>query len=186
MSGQRMAAAARRHKAWGRLVLVGVVTPWLAGCGWTPARWRHPKPPVATISAQGRAYWTSTTKEAASTPAHRKVLQQGRPTTIIGEVVDISCFVQLGKRGDAHVPCGQKCVRNGQPVGLLTDQGRLYLIMPEEHHPRRDGQVSLNERFGELMGKRVQVSGMALQYRDARVLFVRSLPEETPSIVPQS
>ena len=169
-----------------RLVTVGMLAPWLAGCGWILARWQHPTPPAVTIGAQGRAYWTSTTKEAASTPRHRKILQQGRPTTIIGEVVDVSCFLQLGKRGDAHVPCGQKCVRNGQPVGVLTDQGRLYLIIPEEHHPRRDGQVNLSERFGELMGKRVQISGMAMQYQDARALFVRTLPEEAPSLVPPS
>ena len=169
-----------------RLFVVAIVAPWLGGCGWAFARWRHPKPPVVTVSAPAKARWTSTTWEAASTPKHRKTLQQGRPTTIVGEVVDVSCFLQLGKRGDAHVPCGQKCVRNGQPIGVLTDQGRLYLIIPEEHHPRRDGQVNVSERFGELMGKRVQVSGMAMQYRDERALFVRTLPEETPSAPPPS
>ena len=90
----------------------------------------------------------------------------------------MSCFIQLGKRGEAHIPCGQKCVRNGQPIGILTDNGQLYLVMPEEHHPRRDGEVSLKERFAELMGKRVQVSGMTTTYRDARALFVRTLPTE--------
>ena len=169
-----------------QLILTAVMTPWLGGCGWALARWRHPEPPAVTFNAPAKARWTATTWEAASTPGHRKVLQQGRPTTIIGEVVDVSCFLQLGKRGDAHVPCGQKCVRNGQPIGVLTDQGRLYLIIPEEHHPRRDGQVSLSERFGELMGKRVQVSGMAMQYHDERALFVRTIPEEMPSVVPHS
>ncbi|MDP3766454.1 MAG: hypothetical protein Q8S13_00425, partial [Dehalococcoidia bacterium] len=64
------------------------------------------------------------------------------------------------------------------PVGILTDTGDLYLVIPEEHHPRRDGQVSLKERFAELMAKRVQASGMATSYRDYHTLFVRSLPTE--------
>lgn len=126
--------------------------------------------------AQGR--WSDTTWEAASTPQHRTVLRDGRPKTVTGEVVDISCFVQLGKRGEAHIPCGQKCVRNGQPIGVLTDDGHLYLIMPEEHHPRRDGQVSLKERFADLMAKRVQVTGMASTYHGYHALFVHTPPVE--------
>ena len=114
--------------------------------------------------------------EAASTPLHRHTLKHGRPTTIVGEVVDASCFLQLGKRGEAHIACGQKCARNGQPIGVLTDAGALYLIIPEEHHPRRDGQVNLTERFAELMGKRVQVAGMMTTADGTRALFVRTLP----------
>jgi hypothetical protein len=122
--------------------------------------------------------WTGTTWESATTPQHRRILEHAEVRTVTGEVVDVSCFLQLGKRGEAHVPCGQKCVRNGQPVGLLTDEGRLYLVIPEEHHPRRDGQVSIKERFADLMAKRVQVSGMVTEYKDYRTIFVRTLPEE--------
>ena len=142
------------------------------------ARRQGSQPPAATISSAAEARWTATTREAATAPQHQKVLGQARPRTIVGEVVDVSCFLQLGKRGEAHIACGQKCVRNGQPVGVLTDNGELYLIIPEEHHPRRDGQVSIAERFAELMAKRVQVSGMAATSHDTRALFVRTLPTE--------
>ena len=135
--------------------------------------------PIAAIGTRAGAAWTSTTLESASTPTQRKALAQARPGTIVGEVVDISCFLQLGKRGEAHIPCGQKCLRNGQPIGLLTDDGQLYLVLPEEHHPRRDGQVSLKERFAELMAKRVALSGMIATYRGYRAIFVRT--RDTPS-----
>ena len=134
--------------------------------------------PVIVVSSPVEPRWTVTTWESVSTPGHRKVLERAEVRTITGEVVDVSCFLQLGKRGEAHVPCGQKCVRNGQPVGLLTDEGRLYLVIPEEHHPRRDGQVSIKERFADLMAKRVQVSGMVTEYKDYRAIFVRTLSEE--------
>ena len=134
---------------------------------------------AAVVNLPGDARWTATTWEAASTPEHRAVLQRARKQTVVGEVVDVSCFLQLGKRGEAHIPCGQKCVRNGQPVGLLTDSGTLYLIMPEEHHLRRDGKVTLRERFAELMGKRVQISGMVTEYHDSCAMFVRTLPTPT-------
>ena len=131
---------------------------------------------AAIIGAPADARWTATTWEAASTPEHRAVLQGAHKQTLIGEVVDVSCFLQLGKRGEAHIPCGQKCVRNGQPVGLLTDSGRLYLVIPEEHHPRRDGKATVQGRLAELMGKRVQISGMVAEYHDYRAIFVRTLP----------
>ena len=133
---------------------------------------------AAIVGAPADARWTSTTWEAASTPAHRRVLERARPATITGEVVDASCFLQLGKRGEAHIPCGQKCVRNGQPIGVVTESGRLYLVIPEEHHPRRDGEVNIRDRFAELMGKRVQISGMLTEYHDYRALFVRILPSQ--------
>ena len=148
----------------------------LAGCvgPWGGHRATHG--PATVVAEAAGAGWTETTWEAATTPKQRKVLERARVQTITGEVVDVSCFLQLGKRGEAHIPCGQRCARNGQPVGLLADDGTLYLLFTEEHHPRRDGQTSLKERFAELMAKRVQVNGPVTTYRGHRALFVRSLP----------
>lgn len=133
----------------------------------------------AAVSSPAEARWTLTTVESASTPAQKKVLRRARLQTLTGEVVDVSCYLQLGKRGEAHIPCGQKCVRNGQPIGLLTDRGKLYLVIPEEHHPRRDGEtMSLVERFAELMAQRVRVTGMVTRDGDNRAIFVRAMPEK--------
>ena len=134
--------------------------------------------PVVAVSGVQEARWTATTWESASTSQYRKTLERAEVGTITGEVVDVSCFLQLGKRGEAHASCGQKCIRNGQPIGILTDEGQLYLVIPEEHHPRRDGRVSLKDRFAELMAKRVQVSGMVTKYQHYRTIFVRTLPKE--------
>lgn len=138
----------------------------------------RPADPGVQIGDEAGARWSATTWESVSTRKHRSLLERARPKTITGEVVDVSCFLQLGKRGEAHVACGQKCVRNGQPIGVLTDGGDLYLVIPEEHHPRRDGQVSIKERFAELMAKRVRVSGMVSSYHDYHAVFVRTLPDE--------
>ena len=162
------------------IVALVLGTAGLTGCERLPLRFRQgdAQQPTLLLNTTGDARWSATTWEAASTPKQRKVLERARPKILTGEVVDVSCFLQLGKRGEAHIPCGQKCVRNGQPIGLLTDREQLYLIIPEEHHPRRDGQVSLKDRFAELMGKRVTISGMVTTYNDYRVLFVQTLPTD--------
>ena len=147
----------------------------LAGCAGPRRGLRGTREPATVVTDAAGAGWTSTTWEAATTPKQRKVLERARVKTVVGEVVDVSCFLQLGKRGEAHIPCGQRCVRNGQPVGILTDEGALYLLLAEEHHPRRDGQTNLKERFAELIAKRVQVSGTVTSYQGYEALFIRSL-----------
>jgi hypothetical protein len=68
--------------------------------------------------------------------------QPGKPIKVVGEVVDFSCYLQLGKHGGTHAdPCGKKCLAGGAPIGVLTHEGTIYMLMPEEHDPRRDGGV---------------------------------------------
>src|SRR5690348_10015824 len=97
--------------------------------------------PMATIGSKPDQAWTNTTTAAGvdSKP------QPGRPITVVGEIVDFSCYIQLGKHGEKHRSCGQKCVQNGQPIGVLTQTGTLYMLMPEEHDPRRDGGVEARQ-----------------------------------------
>jgi hypothetical protein len=128
-----------------------------------------------SVGERDSARWTATTYEAAATEANKKVLASGKPMTISGEVVDVSCYLQLGKRGEAHVACGSKCIANGQPIGLLDGKQNLYILFPEEHHPRRDGQVDLRTTFLPLLAKNVTVSGMMTEMRGYRALFVRAL-----------
>ena len=85
----------------------------------------------------------------------------GRPITRVGEIVDFSCYLQLGKHGEKHRACGQKCVNNGQPIGLLTKDGALYMLMPEEHDPRRDGGVDAQSRPPSTWATSWKVNGTA-------------------------
>lgn len=116
--------------------------------------------------------WSATTLEAAATDANKKVLAEAKPLTITGEVVDVSCYTQLGKRGEAHRACGASCVASGSPAGLLTADGTLYILMPEPHHPRRDGKASLAAYFSERMAQTLTLSGMASDHGGIHTLFV--------------
>lgn len=131
-------------------------------------------PAAASLGKTETAKWTATTWEAATAEANKKVLAGGKPATVTGEVVDVSCYLQLGKRGEAHVACGTKCITNGQPIGLLDEKENLYLLFAEEHHPRRDGQVELKTVFLPWLAKTVTVTGVAVEMRGYRGLFVQA------------
>lgn len=98
---------------------------------------------------------------------------EGKAVSVVGEIVDLSCYLQVGKRGDKHRDCGQKCVRNGQPVGLLTKDGTVYLLCDEEHDPRRDGLTAFRQAAVEQMAHIVTVHGTATEVGGQKAIFVQ-------------
>jgi hypothetical protein len=78
---------------------------------------------------------------------------------VTGEIIDLSCYLQVGKHGGKHRDCGQKCLRNGQPIGLLTKDGTVYLLMEEEHDPRRDGLTNFRQAAIDHMAYVMEVTG---------------------------
>ncbi len=127
---------------------------------------------AATIGSKEGAKWTDTTIAAAATADQQKHLKKGKPATVVGEVIDVSCYAQLGKRGEKHIACGTKCLQNGNPAGILDDQGNVYTLFVEQHDPRRDGTADLKSTFVPLLAKRVQVSGMLVEEKSVRALYV--------------
>jgi hypothetical protein len=147
------------------------------------------EPLAATIGTPQNSKWTDTTTAAAGTPAQTKQLGKGKPFTVEGEIIDISCFVQLGKRGEKHIPCGTKCLQHGQPVGIVDDKGNVYTLFVEQHDPRRDGKVDLNAAFIPLLAKRVKISGMLNEDHNAKGLYIDAsalpaAPAEAPAAAP--
>ena len=132
------------------------------------------KDPVPAVGAAPASPWSVTTVEAAVPDKDGvKTPRSGAVKSFTGEVVDMSCYLQLGKHGAKHKECGQKCARAGQPIGLLMPDGDLFLLMAEEHHPRRDGQTgSLRDALIEHMADIVTVTGTATEVNGARALFV--------------
>ncbi len=115
------------------------------------------------------APWSTTTM--ASSVDGKPV--KGKPITAVGEVVDMSCYLQVGKHGDKHRACGQKCVANGQPAGLLLSDGTLYLLIDEEHDPRRDGMTEFRKYLFDNMAHVIKVNGTATTVEGQKAIFVQ-------------
>src|SRR5262245_10629613 len=113
--------------------------------------------------------WSVTTVEAAI--MGRPI--EGKTTSVVGEIIDLSCYLQVGKHGDKHRDCGQKCVKNGQPVGLLTEDGSVYMLIDEEHDPRRDGLTEFRKQAIELMAYVVTVHGTLTEVDGHKAVYVQ-------------
>jgi hypothetical protein len=124
--------------------------------------------PMGKLGEAAAQPWSATTIGAAvdgkPNPATTK--------TLVGEIVDFSCYLQVGKHGEKHRACGQKCFTNGQPIGLLTKDGNLYMLMEEEHDPRRDGLTDLRKAATEHVAHIMEVTGTQSSHAGYKALFV--------------
>jgi len=124
--------------------------------------------PAGKLGEKPSAPWSSTTVGAAvegkANPA--------KEATLVGEIVDFSCYLQIGKHGEKHRSCAQKCFNQGQPIGLLTKDGSLYMLMEEEHDPRRDGLTNFRQVAGEHAGHIMEVTGTESEHAGYKALYV--------------
>ncbi|OGQ13505.1 MAG: hypothetical protein A3B70_04525 [Deltaproteobacteria bacterium RIFCSPHIGHO2_02_FULL_40_11] len=124
--------------------------------------------PVHRVGEKPLDTWSKTTFESA---VDKKPLE-GKVVTREGEIIDVSCYTQLGKHGADHAGCAKACILNGQPMGLLEDTGTIYLLIPEEHNPRRDGKTSLREALIHHVAQIVQVTGTYTNVNGTKTIFV--------------
>lgn len=64
-----------------------------------------------------------------------KAAAKAKPASWTGEIVDMGCYVSNGAKGEKHTECGMKCVANGMPMGLLTKEGKLWLLTMNHDNP---------------------------------------------------
>jgi len=74
--------------------------------------------------------------------------------TITGEVVDTGCYLSHGAHGEKHVSCATKCIGEGMPMGLLTADGKLYLITLNHDNPDPYNKLK------DMAGKTISITGV--------------------------
>jgi hypothetical protein len=93
---------------------------------------------------------------ATSLGAQLAVIEKGKPTTLRGEVVEISCYQQKGVSGGTgpgHVACAKDCAKQGKSLGLLTDGDGLFRLV---------GSMTAdnNAKLVAFLGQTVDVAGV--------------------------
>ena len=73
--------------------------------------------------------------------------QEKKTTTITGEVLDMACYSASGASGEGHKSCAASCIKGGAPMGLLTSDGKVYLIV--ENHDKKDAYAEAQKHAGE-------------------------------------
>ncbi|CAN5407824.1 hypothetical protein BH20VER3_BH20VER3_01810 [soil metagenome] len=79
---------------------------------------------------------------------------------VTGEIVDMMCYVDHNATGAKHADCAQKCIKNGGPVGILSE-GKAYLVVGD-HKPMNDELAPLAGKTVTLKGKMASNGGVSM------------------------
>lgn len=71
---------------------------------------------------------------------------------VTGEVLDMTCYIASNLSGPDHAECARVCIRNGLPVGIKAQDGKVYLLTGEP------GQ-SINAELADYAAKIVTIKG---------------------------
>jgi hypothetical protein len=71
---------------------------------------------------------------------------------VTGEVLDMTCYIAYNLSGPDHAECARICIKNGAPVGIKAQDGKVYLLSAEP------GQ-SVNAELADYAAKTVTIKG---------------------------
>jgi hypothetical protein len=74
----------------------------------------------------------------------------------------MACYMAKGSRGAAHKACAVMCAKRGVPIGVLTDNGELYLLLDDHNNedPYEAAKKLAGER-AEVTGRKIGKQGVA-------------------------
>lgn len=96
--------------------------------------------------------------------------EAAKPTTLTGEVIDLSCYMGHGAAGMDHAKCAQGCITKGMPVGFLTTDGIMYVILGSNHEPA-------NKQVADFAGKKSMITGTVKEDKGLKVIELASIAE---------
>jgi hypothetical protein len=71
---------------------------------------------------------------------------------VTGEVLDMTCYIAYNLSGPDHAECARVCIRNGAPVGIKAQDGKVYLLTAEPGE-------SVNAKLADYAAKVVTIKG---------------------------
>jgi len=94
---------------------------------------------------------------------------KGDAVTLKGEVVDLWCYLEGGDHGAEHKQCAVECAKAGNPIGLVTDKGDIYVMMGmKDHQPGREVLI-------DKMAETVTVEGTLVKKGGVQVVYISSV-----------
>ena len=72
--------------------------------------------------------------------------QSKETTTVKGELLDMDCYMASGAHGDSHKSCADMCIKGGAPMGVLTSDGKVFLLVAG--HDKKEPYEELKKHAG--------------------------------------
>ncbi len=86
--------------------------------------------------------------------------------SITGEVVDLACYMGMGKSGASHAQCAIKCAKMGIPFGIKTNEG-IYVVLFGTKKAKAE-----YDKIGNQGGKTITVKGHVVDKDGLKAILV--------------
>ncbi len=97
--------------------------------------------------------------------------QAGVEKTITGQVIDMTCYVKHDSKGAEHKQCALECAQKGLPMGILSDDGKIYQIMGAGH----DDLKTVNAAFLDYVEEKVIVVSQVYEKNGTNVIVISKI-----------
>lgn len=104
----------------------------------------------------------------AKTEAAKK--DEAKPVTMTGEVIDLYCYMGHQSKGAEHAKCATSCITKGIPVGFLTADGTMYIIVGKDH-------ASANAEVAPFAGRQSTITGKVMENNGVKAIQLVSIAE---------
>ena len=87
--------------------------------------------------------------------------KKGNLEAISGEIIDLSCYVDHRAKGMGHKACATSCAKKGLPMGILTDDDQIYLLV--EDHEKSNAYKAIITKAAQVItvhGRIVDMGGL--------------------------
>jgi hypothetical protein len=100
----------------------------------------------------------------------------GKRVSITGEVIDSWCYITeiMFPEGSAHHQCALWCTAGGVPVGILADDGQVYMVLKVGS----DTTNVANQTVMKIQSHRVSVDGDLYERDGIKYLLVSSVTQD--------
>jgi len=99
----------------------------------------------------------------------RDRLAQGQEIIVTGEVLDMTCYIASNLSGPEHAVCARECIKSGEPAGLKTENGKVYLLTGAPGQAVNAQLADLASKIVTIKGKETKRDGFAqLQIEEIR------------------
>ena len=95
--------------------------------------------------------------------------------TVKGELVDMACYMAHEGKGTKHADCAKMCVLEGAPVGLVTSDGKTYLLI-EDHSSAKAKKLFAQAK--KMIAETVTVKGDMYERGGVQAIVVESVSKE--------
>jgi hypothetical protein len=147
------------------LVVSGLLDLLLAACACACANAHAEQlPAVAPMAPATAPAAKADTPAAPGQPMAKELGTQ----TLEGELVDLSCYLDHGARGERHKACGTSCALKGLPIGLLDKDNKITIVVGVHDKP-------MNTELANKMGTTVRLTGKVVSRDGMQMIEVSSV-----------